>query len=202
MKLKQILLFVALLISSFTFSQDYIMGTDTGSIETCSGTFYDSGGATSLYGTSENNTITFCPNLGTNPGSVIRLEFTQFQTQGPDTACTDIMTIRHGPAGGPYVDSQEYCDDLPAFSIQSISPDGCVTIEFTSNNTLQMAGWTANITCYVPCTPPVANLVDDTPLDLCSISSENPGNTTISFDATPSTTIAGTTITSYEWAWG
>jgi len=202
MKTKQIFLFVALLVSSITFSQDYIMGTDTGTITTCSGTFYDSGGPSGLYSIDEDYTLTFCPDLVTNPGSVIRVEFTQFETQGPDTACTDPLTAYHGNSVATAIDNQAYCDLLSPFTIQSISPDGCITFVFTSNNTSQKIGWAANITCYVPCTPPVANLVDESTLDLCSTTSLNPGNTTVSFDATPSTTVAGTTITTYEWVWG
>ena len=202
MKTKQLFLFVALLVSSVTFSQDYIMGTDTGTITTCSGTFYDSGGQNSLYSADEDYTLTFCPDLATNPGSVIRVEFTLFDTEGPTAACVDVLTAHHGNSVATAVDNQGYCDTLTPFTIQSISPDGCITFVFTSNNTSQKVGWSANISCYVPCTPPVANLVDENTVDLCSGTSLNPGNTTVSFDATPSTTVAGTTITTYEWSWG
>ena len=115
---KQFFTFVALLISGITFSQDYIMGTDTGTITTCSGTFYDSGGAGSLYGPNEDYTITFCPDLATNPGSVIRVEFVTFDTEGPTTACVDILTAHHGNSVATAIDNQGYCDTLTPFTIQ------------------------------------------------------------------------------------
>ncbi|MGB1269669.1 MAG: proprotein convertase P-domain-containing protein, partial [Flavobacteriaceae bacterium] len=203
MKTKNIFLYVLLLVGSFTFGQTYTMGTDTGTITTCSGTFYDSGGPNSLYGPNENNVITFCPDLATNPGSVISVEFTtiDIQDEGAGGACIDALTAYHGNSTAA-PNNQSYCGQPGPFTIQSISPDGCITFEFVSDNTSQKIGWVAEINCYVPCTPPVAALVDDSTLDICSTNSLNPGNTTVSFDASPSSTVAGTTLASYEWVWG
>jgi len=213
MKTKQLFLFVALLVSSITFSQDYIMGTagtGVGLQTTCSGTFYDSGGPTSLYGTDEDHTITFCPDLVTNPGSVIQIEFTSFNTQNDAAggACIDQLQVWHANNNTGIV-STVLCGDMGAsgsdevpFTIQSVSPDGCITFQFTSNDTSQKIGWIGNISCFVPCTPPVANLVDDSTIDICAPTANPAGNTTVSFDASPSTTEAGTNITFYDWVWG
>ena len=204
MKIKQLLFFVTLLVSSLTFSQDYIMGTDVGIQTTCAGTFYDSGGASSLYSADEDYTITFCPDLVTNPGAVIQIEFTQFDTEGAAGACTDVLSVWHANNNTGIVTS-ELCGNMGAgvpFIIQSVSPDGCLTFQFTSNNTSQKIGWTGNISCFVPCTKPVASLVDDSTLDVCAPSANPAGNTNVSFDASPSTTEAGTNITFYDWVWG
>ncbi len=203
MKAKHTLLVIALLVANFAIAQDYIMGTDTGTITTTSGTFYDSGGPGSLYSSNENYEITFCPDLAVNPGSVIKLEFTAFNTQGTDGGtCNDPLTIYHGNSVGTAVTSEERCGDLGAllpFSVQSLDVDngGCITFTFSSDNTSQKIGWAATITNYVPCTPPVAALVDDSPVNLV------PGDDfNVSVDASPSTTVAGTSIATYQWSWG
>ncbi|PHS05524.1 MAG: hypothetical protein COA88_12120, partial [Kordia sp.] len=201
MKTKQLFLFVALLVSSITFSQTYTMGTDTGTITTCSGTFYDSGGQNGLYSPNEDYTITFCPDLATNPGSVIRIDFTGFNIEGTAGACTDVLQVWYAPDNtGPV--NTEFCGDLTAapFTISSSSADGCITFQFTSNNTSQKIGWVGNISCYVPCTPPVANLADINAIDLCVPDTGN--SNTVNFDASGSTSVAGTTVTTYEWEWG
>ena len=65
-----------LLLPFLSFSQDYLI-SQGGTIETCSGTFYDSGGSGGYYTSNENYTITICPE---NSDQMIELDFTTFST--------------------------------------------------------------------------------------------------------------------------
>ena len=65
--------------------------SDGGTVYTCSGTFYDSGGPSANYGNNENFTITICSDNG---GSIIA-DFTNFSTRN-----TDILHIYDGPTTG------------------------------------------------------------------------------------------------------
>ena len=59
------------------FSQEILI-SDGGTVNTCSGTFYDSGGPTGVYSANEDYTITICPE---NDAQVIELDFDSFTTQ-------------------------------------------------------------------------------------------------------------------------
>src|SRR5690606_20361241 len=126
--MKKITLLVLFFLSvQFTFSQDVIMQNAT--INTCSGTFYDSGGAGGNYGSNEAFIITICPE---NPGQRIQLDFTTFSTQ----LNQDIMTIYDGDstaanAFGQFSGGAGFSPGLVSATPNNTS--GCITIEFTSN---------------------------------------------------------------------
>ncbi|HNV95855.1 MAG TPA: hypothetical protein PKG63_05225, partial [Bacteroidales bacterium] len=65
--MKKFTLTLSFLIFSFIliFAQTYTINTG-GTISTCSGTFYDSGGGSGTYQNNENYTMTFCSNNGGN----------------------------------------------------------------------------------------------------------------------------------------
>ena len=63
-----------ILISSFgAFAQTYNMNNTA--VNTCSGTFYDSGGNAGTYGASQSFTKTFCPLVA---GNKLQMVFTTF----------------------------------------------------------------------------------------------------------------------------
>ncbi len=199
MKKNTLFLAALLFVSTITFSQTYVMGTDTGTITTCSGTFVDSGGASGTYSSNEDTTITFCP---TTAGDLIQIDFSSFNTQGAAGACNDILEAWPGP-DNTSTSYGQFCANLGAFTITSTSADGCITLQFTSDAALTQAGWEAAITCITPCTAPIAALTDDSEVDLCSTDALNPGDLTLNFDASASTSPgAGTTLTTYDWSWG
>ena len=199
MKKNTLFLAVLLFVSTLTFSQTYVMGTDTGTITTCSGTFVDSGGASGTYSSNEDATITFCP---TTAGDLIQIDFSSFNTQGAAGACNDILEAWPGP-DNTSTSYGQFCANLGTFTITSTSADGCITLQFTSDDTLTQAGWEAAITCITPCIAPVAALTDTSEVDLCSVDALNPGDVTLNFDASASTSPgAGTTLTTYDWSWG
>ena len=120
-----------------------------GSIDTCNGLFYDSGGATGNYPDNENYTFTICPDTD---GQVIQLDFTSFETQ----TNADILSIYNASdATDPATLIGDFSgfntDDSPGTIIATgTNPTGCLTIVFTSSPGASFSGWQANISCQDP----------------------------------------------------
>jgi gliding motility-associated-like protein len=140
----------AILIFSFLFSisinaQDVSM--QNGTVNRCSGVFYDSGGSAGNYSSDENFVLTICPE---NAGQLVQLDFSgyTFSTQ----LGADIMTIYNGdstasPAFGTFdgTNNPGFVGATPA------NPTGCLTFEFVSDGTATTTGWGADISCLTPC---------------------------------------------------
>jgi hypothetical protein len=88
--MKKLLLIALFLFSMGTQAQTYLMGNGSNSFTTCSGTFYDSGGAAGNYQNNENGTVTFFPST---PNSVLQITFTSFDTEDN----YDGLMIYNGP---------------------------------------------------------------------------------------------------------
>ena len=202
MKLKNYILLTFFFLSYYSFSQTYTMTNGVNATVTkCVGTFVDSGGSGSNYGFSESSTITFCP---VNPTDKIKISFTAFDTEDDGFGgCYDQLDVFYASAPGSTTATPDetLCGNLGAFYRISTSPDGCISLRFTSDSVTNLAGWVATISCISPCVPPVAALTNSTTVDLCSPISSTTNSLTVPFDATPSSTPTGT-ITKYEWNWG
>lgn len=123
-------------IVSFADAQTYNMAN--GTVNTCSGTFYDPGGA-SNYANNLNVTQSFCATAG----NCITFNFTSFRTQGGN----DILTIYDGPnTASPVIGT--FSGTTSPGIITSTS--GCLTFKFVTNGSNTRSGWTANISC-APC---------------------------------------------------
>lgn len=144
------------LLTSGIFSQTYthptvgLGGTFVGScmVSTCSGTYTDNGGAGN-YAASVNNIYrTFCPN---SAGMCLRATFTSFSMNdtyflcfGPSSCC-DYLQILNGPAqNSPVLYSN--CTASPG-TITASNPTGCLTFRFVSDGSVQLAGWSATLSC-------------------------------------------------------
>jgi len=141
----------------------YLMSN--GTITSCTGLFYDSGGASGSYQNSENYTMTFYP---ATTGNMIRASFLSFATEsgydylriynGTSTAAPLIGTY-HGTAGPGIVTAN--------------NASGALTFNFTADGVITAVGWEAAISCYNVNIPPVANF---------SASSTSPAaNSTVTF---------------------
>jgi hypothetical protein len=118
-------------------------------VSTCSGTYYDNGGAGGNYAASVNNIYrTFCPNAA---GMCLRATFTSFSMNdtyflcfGPSSCC-DYLSILNGPAqNSPALYSN--CTSSPG-TVTASSANGCLTFRFVSDGSVQLAGWAATLSC-------------------------------------------------------
>lgn len=131
-----------------------------GTISTCAGIFYDSGGEFSNYASSENLVFTICPE---QPGQRIKLDFSEFATQ----INADIMSIYDGNDTSAELINTYSGAQSPGLVFAGFdNASGCLTIQFISDGSGNTTGWAANVTCATPCqeitavldsTNPVAN---------------------------------------------
>ncbi|MDR9401489.1 MAG: PKD domain-containing protein, partial [Psychroflexus sp.] len=132
-------------------AQDFLM--QNGSINTCSGTFYDSGGANDDYSSNENLTYTICPDDSSSERIVVT--FSEFQTPGG----TDVMTVYDGAdtsgtqlaqLTGNVVNPAD--GDAPLeLTASDENTSGCLTFVFSSDQFLETDGWVASLSCREPC---------------------------------------------------
>jgi len=124
-------------ISALSNAQAYNMGN--GTLNACSGTFYDSNGAANYFN-NENFTYTICP---TGTGQCARVTFSSFNVE----ANFDFLSIYNGPStASPLIGT--YTGTASPGTVTSTN--GCLTFVFTSDLTVRGAGWIATISC-VPC---------------------------------------------------
>ena len=141
-KLNHILLGFFLMLMNLGISQTYNMSS--GTTNTCSGTFYDSGGL-GLYANNSNLNQTFCSN---SPGSLIRVNFSAFQTE----ANLDVLRIYDGPTtASPLIGSYSGVGTLNGVTITSST--GCLTFNFISDGSVNYNGWTSTFNCTYACQP-------------------------------------------------
>lgn len=115
-------------------AQTYNMAA--GTVNTCTGNFYDPGGSAANYGNNLNITQTFC----SNAGNCLSVNFTAFRTQGGN----DILTIYDGPTtASPLIGT--FSGTTSPGTVTSST--GCLTFHFVSNASTTRSGWAATISC-------------------------------------------------------
>ncbi|TCK68657.1 gliding motility-associated-like protein [Winogradskyella wandonensis] len=125
-------------------AQDAIM-QDGVTVNQCSGTFFDSGGATTNYSSNENLTFTICPDT---PGDLVQVEFTNFTTQNG----VDILSIFNGDNDtSPPLGDFSGNNSPGIVQATDTNSTGCLTFVFISNSNGNSTGWSANISCNTPC---------------------------------------------------
>lgn len=128
-------------------------------VNTCSGTYYDNGGAGGNYTANINNVYrTFHPS---SPGMCVRATFTSFSMNdtyflcfGPNSCC-DYLRILNGP----FTNSPALFNDCISSPGTVTSTTGPLTFQFITDGSVQLAGWAATLSC-VPCAggqPAVSN---------------------------------------------
>lgn len=116
-----------------------------GSVTTCDGTFFDSGGPDANYSNSENYTLTFNPET---PGAKIRFQFTSFNVESG----YDYLHVYDGPDTDAPLVGEFSGDGVPALltDITSTHASGAMTFQFISDGSVNKVGWQATVSCFIP----------------------------------------------------
>ena len=134
-------------------AQNYSMSNSN--VSTCSGNFYDSGGAGGDYTNNQNLTMTFC---SSTPGAQISFHFTLFNAES-----LDHLIVHDGPnATSPTIGNYSGYPTVP-FTVTS--SNGCLTFVWTSDISVVYAGWAATISCIIV---PGFNMGGPTNVSACS----------------------------------
>jgi len=142
-------------------------------VTTCSGTFYDSGGAAGTYLSNENYTKVFSP---ATAGAKVRLAFTSFELEQN----WDRLSIYDGPSAASTLIGT-YTGTVSPGTVTATNATGQLTVVFISDVNTEYNGWAATVSCTAPATfsvtgrSPVANVVN-APLA---------SNIAVTFSATP-----------------
>lgn len=133
----------------------------------CGGSFVDSGGSSSDYSSSEFTSTTILPD---NSGEVVTITFTYVDIEAASTSagnqsgCYDFLTIYNGPDNTYPILAQTLCGQesgdgttpsIPSSELNvgdvftSTDPSGALTIEFSSDSSVELTGWEATVTCAV-----------------------------------------------------
>jgi len=134
--MKKIILicFILFFVTVWVQAQTYLM--TNGTVNTCSGTFYDSGGGGGNYLNNENYTFTICA----TGGQCVSVNFTSFSLESG----YDYLYIYNGPSTmSPLIGS--YTGTTSPGTITSTT--GCLTFVFTSDYIITYPGWAATISC-------------------------------------------------------
>jgi len=196
-KIKLAFVVIILFVSHVNYGQNVLM--QNGSVNQCSGVFFDSGGNNGNYGADESLTFTICPDV---PGERINLMFSEF-----DVAIDgdDILSIYDGDNTNPSNLIGSYTGDLASNpSLGDIvasngNPTGCLTIVFTSNDTVFGTGWQAQVSCLEDC-PSINPGVDSIfPVNFDGENYLGCVGDVISFDANFNLEFGDPTLVTYEW---
>lgn len=136
----------------------------TGASAECDGNYVDSGGISGLYGVNESTTTTISPTAA-GEGVTVTFTYVDIETatsDGTQDGCWDFLTVYNGPDDTFPVLAQTLCGeesgegDVPSvpesllsvgMSFTSTDPSGALTFVFTSDGSVQLTGWLADITC-------------------------------------------------------
>lgn len=133
-------------IVSYTPSNCYIMSNTT--VTACGGTLYDSGGPNNNYQSNEDYTMTIIPST---PSASVMLTFLTFSTE----PTFDFLYVYDGNStAAPLIGTYDG-NTLPPVITASNSA-GILTLEFTSDGSVQYTGFSASISCFTPCAGPPA----------------------------------------------
>ena len=115
-----------------------------GTVTTCSALFYDSGGPDSNYENSLDYTMTFYP--GSNNAKV-QVVFSEFSTESN----YDFLYIYDGTSTSA-TQIGEYSGTNSPGMVTATNDDGALTFRFTSDYSLNKAGWVATVSCEISTT--------------------------------------------------
>ena len=195
-----------LIFSILTFNlsaQDILM--QDGTFNQCSGTFFDTGGASGNYSTGENFTLTICPD---DPTLITTLSFTDFAVNGAGGATSfqiyDADTADPLELIGNFTGNLADNPELNLITASDENPSGCLTIVFQSATFFPSPGWAAVIGCREPCEVTTANFVQVEPSEFNATTNNfEIGNfIPITFEIDPQFNSGNGTNPQYIWNFG
>ena len=172
-------------------AQDFVM--TNGSATTCSGNFYDSGGAAGATVSNSSLVYTIYPNTA---GANIRVTFTMMNIE----SCCDYLYVYNGTStAAPLVATLN--GTVTPGAITANNANGALTFRFTSDGSVNYDGWAATISCTLPCqtiTPSITSTIpapdNDGILRLCQ-------GETVNFSGTSTFSTSGAGAV-YTWSFG
>ena len=132
-------------------SVEFIIQNTT--VTTCTGVFYDTGGANGDYSDNQDFTMTFLP---ATAGSNIMVEFTSFNVEFESSCDYDWLKIYDGASTSASLIGK-FCGTNSPGTITATNAEGALTFEFHSDQSVTESGWSANIACDGVILPPVAD---------------------------------------------
>jgi len=136
-------------------AQTYLI-SDGGTVNTCNGTLYDSGGATGDYNNNEDYTMTICSDMA---GTPVELYFVMFDVE---SATYDNLTIYDGPnTGSPVLAGPAGSSDLQD---ETITASGdCLTLVWETDGSVTYPGFEIDISCAMTCQDYSIDIVSTSP---------------------------------------
>ena len=123
--------------------------SDQGSVTTCVGLLYDSGGANGAYQNSEDYAMTFYPG---STGSMIEANFLSFDVESNSSCSYDDLSVYDGEsASGTLLG--KFCGTTIPGPFTASNTAGALTFVFHSDYSVTKNGWEIEISCYSPATP-------------------------------------------------
>lgn len=109
-----------------------------GSVTAWNGVFYDSGGPDANYDNNLNYTMVFYPSV---EGGKVQIAFTSFETENR----YDYLYIYDGTSTSA-TQIGSYCGTNSPGTVTATNADGALTVKFTSDYSVNKAGWVASFT--------------------------------------------------------
>lgn len=146
-----------------------VVTIDEGSSSLCAGVIADSGGPDGDYSSNEDYTFTICPD---QPTSCITFTLDYFNIEAGDFTFGDVLTIYNGEdIFSPVLASINSFDMAGGggvcFQVQGSSP--CMTLQFVSDNNVELDGFLGHWQCSNQPCPPTPALTVNNPIEDQSI---------------------------------
>lgn len=122
-------------------SENFIM--QNGSVTTCNGNFFDTGGADANYSNNEDLVMTFFP--ATNNAKMVA-DFTSFDVEPENNCSYDYLEIFDGSSTNSIFVGL-YCGTASPGKITATNNEGALTFKFHSDGMVTHPGWEALMSC-------------------------------------------------------
>lgn len=113
--------------------------------DSCTGEFYDSGGAGTNYGNNEDVTVTICPTGGPGSGPFTAVRFFTWNVAGGPPPGDRLEIFDGTTTGGPPLATGTSSSSLAGQTFTATHASGCLTFRWRSDGGGTAAGWFAGI---------------------------------------------------------